>query len=264
MYLISLSRRYLFLLAVSIQLHLASAGCSNFTFLTYAVELGGDPFTTFRQQVDVVSCPSSLNHSCQIPPRNYNITVPTQLNVSSHQYFNNTYASDYDGEGGASYYNFNQSSDISDSESIFKFIADYHAPKYPGGDGFDVNQSPLEVTVNTYNLSKTQRIAPLSLNVTSGYSMTLFYKPYMIYTWATFSGCDNATLDGFPMEVTTGWGPQGFGNGTVWPAGLFEVEGRFLNDSVPKETKNAGLGLSMDRAWMGTLVALAVLGVMVL
>lgn len=256
MLLISPSRQLFWVLGVSIQLHLvASDGCTNFTFLGYGVELPYIDMRRFKQQIDFVSCPSSLNHSCEIPLRSYNITVPTFLNVSSTQAFKNDSTVDTGGistwsmeDEEAKTYVFNQSSDVSDCKSIFRQVAEY----FEGS--FGVVQSPLDITVSTLNFSATQ--PDLDFTVRSGYSQTLYFKPSMLYTWATFSECDNATLDGFPIEITTPWYSHGDTSGI--PSGRFIMETLSLNDSVPEGTKNAGTALS-DRAWVGPLIALSIL-----
>jgi hypothetical protein len=127
-------------------------------------------------------------------PRGYNITVPPQLNVSSHQSFNDSNASSVDHEEDTLYI-FKRASDVSDSESIFKLIADYFA------GGYQVIQKLLSTTVSTLNISVAR--LTLILTVEMGYNLTLFFNPFMVYTLAAFGGCTNKTLDGFPIEVTT-------------------------------------------------------------
>jgi hypothetical protein len=157
-----------FVFAVSIlivQLPFESAGCANFRYIYYAVGVPFEFYTRFNQKPDFVSCPSSSNRSRQILPRGYNITVPPQLNVSSHQSFNDFNASSVDHEEDTLYI-FNQASDISDSESIFKFIADSSA------GGFQVIQKLLSTIVSTLNISVAQ--LTLNLAVEMGYNLTLF------------------------------------------------------------------------------------------
>jgi hypothetical protein len=255
-----------FVFAVSIiieQLPIADAGCANFTYIGYAVDVPPGFLTRFKQKLDFVSCPSSLNHSCQILPRDYNITVPTQLNVSSHQTFNDTTGSSIEREEDTSYV-FNQSSDVSDSESIFRFIADHLT------GSFQIIQEPLSTTVSTLNISVAQ--LKLSLTVEMGYNMTLFFNPFMVYTWARFDGCDNTTLDGFPIETTTPYFTQ-FGlnhsnkSDTITVlAGQFLVEEAYLHDYVPPSStkKNSGMTLRIEAASTIALIALGVLGMMVL
>jgi hypothetical protein len=98
-----------FVFAVSIligQLPVASAGCANFTFIYYTVNVPFGFYTRFKQKLDFVSSKSLL--------------------PNSPQSFNDSNASSLDREEDTSYI-FNQSNDVSDSESIFKLIADYFA-----------------------------------------------------------------------------------------------------------------------------------------
>jgi hypothetical protein len=130
-------------------------------------------YTRLNQNLDFVSCPSSSNRSRQILPKGYNITVPPQLNVSSHQSFNDSNASRVGREEDTSYM-FNQSSDASDSESIFRLIVDYFA------GGFQVIQKLLSTIVSTLNISVAR--LTLILTVEMGYNLTLFFNPFMVYT----------------------------------------------------------------------------------
>jgi hypothetical protein len=96
-----------FVFAVSIligQLPVASADCANFTYIYYAVDVPFGFYTRFKQKLDFVSCKLLLPNL----PRS----------------FNDSNASSVDREEDTSYI-FNQSNDVSDSESIFKLIADY-------------------------------------------------------------------------------------------------------------------------------------------
>jgi hypothetical protein len=69
---------------------------------------------------------------------------------------------------------FNQSSDASDSESIFRLIVDYFA------GGFQVIQKLLSTIVSTLNISVAR--LTLILTVEMGYNLTLFFNPFMVYT----------------------------------------------------------------------------------
>jgi hypothetical protein len=92
------------------QLPVASAGCANFTFIHYAVDVPFGFYTRFKQKLDFISSKSLL----PIPP----------------QSFNDSNASSLDREEDTSYI-FNQSNDVSDSESIFKLIADLLCRRHP-------------------------------------------------------------------------------------------------------------------------------------
>jgi Family of unknown function (DUF6060) len=267
----AISRCFVFVVSILlVQLPGASAGCTNFTFLTYELDVPSGFLTRFKQKLDFVSCPSSSNRSCQILPRDYNITIPCQLNVSSHQSFVNLSFNDWgvhniEWAENTSYV-FNQSSDVSDSQSIFKFIDDYFART----TSLQMIQRPLSTTVSTLNISVVQ--PKLDLAVEMGHNMTLFFNPFMAYTWGTFDGCDNKTLNGFPIEVTTPYFTRfGLSNSnnsdtnTVL-AGQFLVEEAYLHDSVPASStkKSSGIALNIQAASTGALMASGVLGFMLL
>jgi len=123
-----------FVFAVSIligQLPVASAGCANFTFIYYTVNVPFGFYTRFKQKLDFVSSKSLLPN----PPQSYN----------------DSNASSLDREEDTSYI-FNQTNDVSDSESIFKLIADYFA------GGMQIIQKLLSTTVSTLNISVARSI----------------------------------------------------------------------------------------------------------
>jgi hypothetical protein len=123
-----------FVFAVSIligQLPVASAGCANFTFIYYTVNVPFGFYTRFKPKLDFVSSKSLLPN----PPQSYN----------------DSNASSLDREEDTSYI-FNQSNDVSDGESIFKLIADYFA------GGIQIIQKLLSTTVSTLNISVARSI----------------------------------------------------------------------------------------------------------
>jgi hypothetical protein len=269
-------------LAASILLnhiHLALAVCTNFTFITNIVEAVDGIANRWTQEVDFVSCPTSLNRPCQIPVGEYNITLPTRLNISSHYGYNDTDIwnnrslegwgnwtrdtpyFDYPSEEAASYI-FNMLSDVSDTESIFNLVADYWAHP-PSGYSLQVVKAPLETTVSTRNISQKQWM--FNLTAGKGTNLTLYYKPSMVYTWATFSGCDNKSLDGFPIEVVTPYFYTDLNSSMMALSGQWLTKEVSIYDEVTTSSKkNVGTALDIKAALTSAFMALGVLSLMIL
>jgi hypothetical protein len=68
------------------QIHLAAAACTNTTgFIHESLETiectGGGP--NIMSKLDFISCPSSSNVSCELPPKFYTITITPTLNITA-------------------------------------------------------------------------------------------------------------------------------------------------------------------------------------
>jgi hypothetical protein len=261
-----LSRQRHFALGASLLLHYlnpASAVCTNFTYLGEALDVLDGDTKQYQQKLDFISCPSSLNHSCQITPRDYNITIPILLNITTNQTFEYRNLIE---DIASNSYAFNQSSDVPDVKSIWA------NPPNAGDVGIQTAQEPQAITVNPLNVSTLPAREPGSVNLTveSGYNATLFYNPFMAWTFATFSGCDNASLDGILMEIVApyfhpgDWGIQPEPNNTVL-AGIFYVATAWLNDSVTTSSKkNAGVAMRIEKVSIAAMMGFGVMSLMML
>lgn len=254
------------------QIHLAIAACSNFTWLMSGLDSPAGYRTTYKQKVDSISCPSSLNHSCQLLSREYTITVQTQLNVSKAQSFpspDDINGSSLDRQQEDSNV-FDTSTYSSDVESIFRLVGDDWASKgMDQAGGHWAIETPLTVAVSTLNITQDGILGGedfVNLTVRSGYNMTLYYNPFVTFLWGRFSGCDNRTLDGFPINTVMPYYTQYIGdsgNFTVL-AGKFLAEETFLNDSVAVDTKSLGLILKSWSVWNIVPITLGISGFILL
>jgi hypothetical protein len=226
----------------------------------------------YKQEVDSISCPSSLNRSCQLLPKEYTITVPTQLNVSKAQFFpspKDINVSSVNRQQDQSYA-LNTSSNSSDVASIFSLVANsLYAYKTGPIPGYWQVETPLTIVVSTLNITQNRTYQGgnfVNLTVPSGYNMTLYYNPFMTFTWGRVSGCDNRTLDGFPMHIVMPYFTQYIGefeNFTVL-AGKFLAEETCLNDSVVVNKKSMGLSLMPWTGWSVVSTGLGLLGFILL
>lgn len=124
--------------------------------------------------------------------------------------------------------------------------------------------------VNTVNSTQSKNTGYdwVDLTVRSGYNMMLYYSLSMIYTWSQFTGCDNASLDGFLLSTVMPYFTMWIGqdvNLTVL-AGMFIAEEVFFNDSVVVvgDVKSAGMGLGSWSSWIVVSIAWGSLGYVVL
>jgi hypothetical protein len=109
--------------------------------------------------------------------------------------------------------------------------------------------------------NRTQELY-VDLEVGQGYYMTLYYNPFMTYLWSRFSGCDNQSLDGVPVEVSMPYFETEYtGNSSVSIlAGKFLTETVSLNESVAVPKKSSGVELSGGLGSNSFLIVLGVLG----
>ena len=261
-------RVFLFASILAGRIQLATAACSNFTVLVNGVESHIGYGTAYKQKIDSISCPSSLNHSCQLLQREYTITVPTQLNVSLSKNFpgpGERSASNIDRQQENSYA-FDTSTYSSDVESIFRLVGDYWASRgMEQAAGHWTVQTPLTIAVSTLNITQAPRNTTeesldfVDLTVRSGYSLTLYYIPFMTFLWSRFSGCDNGTLDGFPINTVMPHFTQQYIGESAFTvlAGKFLAEETLLDDSAVVDKKSLGLSLKSWAGWSIVSISLS-------
>ena len=243
-------------------LRLATAVCTSTWIDNFGLDSWGGGYTNqYQQEVDFISCPSSLNHSCKITPRDYNITIPIYLNITANL---TLYLEGLDGLEAiqANTYAFNQSSDPSDVESIFRLSShSWSNPADPEDGSLYPALAPLSIAVNPSNVSTLNDTDPrfVDLTVESGWNATLYYNPFITLTMANFSGCDNTSLDVYPMEIVAPYFYTLHPSNVTILAGRFDVERVWLNDSVATSSKkNVGGTVDLERS---SMVALAVFGI---
>ncbi|KAF4634070.1 hypothetical protein G7Y89_g4045 [Cudoniella acicularis] len=251
------------LILLSNQLPTTNATCSTLEQTGDALDTLSSYGTTYRQTLDFISCPLTSNNStCQLALKTYVITIPTSINVSSHQTPTEADWPTLQSEEANSNV-FNTTSDPDDSASIFTLVASKWAALGLNKSTTDrwVVPSPQTVTVSTLNITTSNSwVLNGSLTVAAGYNMTLYYNPFMTFMWGRVTGCDNESLNAWPVEATMPYYFVANDSSTVL-AGIFVAEATWLNETVAAAAakKSVGAGLKWNDNWMIALIALGVL-----
>jgi hypothetical protein len=217
----------------------SAAGCSNFTYLSAAMNGPDGSSPEFEQAIDFLSCPPSSKSDCQLTPKTYTITVQPQINISS----TNNYSTNQDSNSV-----FNSGSDSTDATALFSSATQL----WPSHQLNTTINASITTTVSTMNLSQTY--GSNFLTVTKGTNYTLKYHPYTSYMYALVDGCQNQSINGSLVDVIM---PYYNANSQV-------LAGKFVSDVVAintttKSAASSGTGMSFGAmmAWMGGVLVMS-------
>ncbi|PGH17397.1 hypothetical protein AJ80_04853 [Polytolypa hystricis UAMH7299] len=248
------------------QISLATAACTNKTsWIQQSIEAYHSDTSSsvnkvenheIKTQLDFISCPSSGNVSCTLPPKTYTVTVTPRFTIS-----NNASVDDSDWESVRDATRASHVLDLpvnsSDSKAIIAYAQEVWRPR----ESFRLLDSPLTLSLTTKNISHYA-----NLTVDPGYNMTLTYITLVASTWVRFAQCENKSMDGaligaiMPYYV---FPPTRIGDREptreLRIAGEFIVDKKFLNDSVPDTKDGSGIGLKAGNGWATAYIVLGVL-----